>query len=384
MPYIPHGTPHSLATHIDNAYNAGVLTGVGDPTQYEYVNLENTTAPVECQRRYHLGGISLRHTPVMQQMPAQPSPPQPMPEQDWRDRAPILNPPKPFDGTRSEFKDFIMQLILIFNSDPARYSGNGSEVARVAYAASYLSGSAKEWFQPHVDEITGTISFTTWETFVRALKAAFDDPDAYETAERKIKALQQESQDCSSYHAAFVPLAAIMNLNERTRIWFFRQGLHNELKTALSYQSTLPETFDAFAQACIKLDNQIRAFRETHENARTPGGQFTSQNSKPSTATRTHSGPMDLSAAGKFRNQKRGPVSDIEKKRRRDNNLCLYCGSSGHWVSNCPHKRTRGNTAAAANIATQEGGIIYCIPACTLKGTIGAAPAQILYEPKIY
>ncbi|ORZ33786.1 hypothetical protein BCR44DRAFT_350387 [Catenaria anguillulae PL171] len=37
--------------------------------------------------------------------------------------------------------------------------------------------------------------------------------------------------------------------------------------------------------------------------------------------------------------QMRGPISDAEKQRRLDNNLCLYCGKPGHSANACPNKR---------------------------------------------
>ena len=82
-----------------------------------------------------------------------------------------------------------MQLTLIFQTDPDRYS---TDAANIAFAASYLAGSAKELFKPHVDLVTGTTpTFPTWASFTQALKAAFDDPDAYQTAEEKIHKLKQ-------------------------------------------------------------------------------------------------------------------------------------------------------------------------------------------------
>ncbi|KAF9943554.1 hypothetical protein BGZ72_003800, partial [Mortierella alpina] len=41
---------------------------------------------------------------------------------------------------------------------------------------------------------------------------------------------------------------------------------------------------------------------------------------------------MDLSQA------QHRPVSAEEKQRRRDNDLCSYCGLEGHWVKECPTK----------------------------------------------
>ena len=170
-----------------------------------------------------------------------------------RRQATKLNPPKPFDGTRSDYRSFMTQLILIFKSDPDQFQDHET---KIGYTASYLTGSAKEWFQPHMNETTGDmIDFPTWATFTTALKATFDDSDAYQTAQRKIEGLKQGQQDCSSYHAAFVPLATILNMDVRTRISFFQRGLQNELRKALSYRDTLPDTFDAFVQMCIRIDN---------------------------------------------------------------------------------------------------------------------------------
>jgi hypothetical protein len=50
---------------------------------------------------------------------------------------------------------------------------------------------------------------------------------------------------------------------------------------------------------------------------------------------------------------KRGPVPDAEKKRRRDNNLCAYCGGEGHYAASCPKKKggkKKQKAAAAAQV----------------------------------
>ncbi|CAH2304919.1 inactive dipeptidyl peptidase 10 [Pelobates cultripes] len=51
----------------------------------------------------------------------------------------------------------------------------------------------------------------------------------------------------------------------------------------------------------------------------------------------------------------RGPLSNEEKQWRRTHNLCLYCGSAGHYAINCPSKskRTIAMTAEGAQIQHQ-------------------------------
>ena len=153
------------------------------------------------------------------------------------------------------------ELNLMFNSDPARYTGTNADNSKIAYAASYLSRSAKEWFQSHVNETTEAISFPTWTEFVGALHAAFEDPDTNQTAYNKISTLKQE-KDCSSYYTAFVSLGTVIAIDVQTKIFFFKKGLHARLKKALPYQITLLTGFEEFVQTCIQIDNQIRANRE--------------------------------------------------------------------------------------------------------------------------
>ena len=71
-------------------------------------------------------------------------------------------------------------------------------------------------------------TFTTWAAFMEALRATFDDPHAYQATEYQILALKQ-NRDYSSYHAAFVPLTTILNYDSRTKISYFRRGLHRKL-----------------------------------------------------------------------------------------------------------------------------------------------------------
>ena len=83
---------------------------------------------------------------------------------------------------------------------------------------------------------------------------------------------------------------------------------------------------------------------------------------------------MNLSAAGRgpqrTQGQKRTPLTEAQKKHRRDNNLRLYYGSAGHWASNCPLKKSNltnpkpANRAAAASTLPEntEGGVTLYEP----------------------
>ena len=124
------------------------------------------------------------------------------------------------------------KLTLIFNADPSRYQG---DAAKIAYAASYLSGSAADWFEPHLDKNNGKVKFDSYTEFAQALKNAYDDPDARTTAEGKLHALRQNDKDCSTYHFEVATYPTILTYDDRTKISFFINGANYGLQTALSY-----------------------------------------------------------------------------------------------------------------------------------------------------
>ena len=99
-----------------------------------------------------------------------------------------------------------------------------------------------------------------------------------------------------------------------------------------------------------------------------------------STSTGVQPSPLDLSGA-RHTSTKGGPLIAAEKKRPRDNSLCLYCGSPGHWATTCPQKKRR---VATATIEPDGGVPLPTSPVPTINSAICASPAQILYEPKNY
>jgi hypothetical protein len=336
-PSIFNGTPADFVPHITMAHTCGLTSGISStPTIPNMIVLANTSAAQECQWMYYDQGLQygiLQRLQAISGSEASRPPP--------RQPAPKSRAPEPFDGTREKYSTFVLQLSLLFQNDPARY---GSEGIQIRTAASYLSGGALGWFKAYHDETTQEIKFKTYTEFIQALKAAYDDPDKRATAERKLLALRQNHKDCSTYHAEFSTHANVLEYDDRTKISFFRKGANNDLQTALAHQLNPPDNFDKYVAMCIQLDNNIRNLKGLNTHRPPPMATATAPPIVPNTSSGTASGPMDLSTIN--RSKKRGPINEEEKKRRRDNNLCMYCGQSGHWATNCPHKRQRLNTAS--------------------------------------
>ena len=307
----------------------------------------------------------------------------PQAAQEDRVRAPKVSDPETYSGDREQFREFMTQLHLVFGSDPRRYTNDQS---KLAYAASFLRGAAKRWFTPHVDAAMGRISFADYSAFVRALQAAFDDPDASATAERRLRALRQGSDSCATYHSKFVSYMAILGWDDASRIPWFRNGLRPEVKDLLVGRDA-PAAFGDYVQLCIRLDNSWRARqaerRSEHapssaSSAQPPGSSGSQPQASPqprTTATGSTPGPMDVSAG------RRGPLSDREKAHRRANNLCMYCGKSGHFITACPEVPDRKSKSKRRINAIEEDDQ-DSDPEPTGVALVGPPSASALYVSK--
>lgn len=326
---LPTGTPPEFGAALHRAFTTGVRDSNLNEVNGPLPLVEETThkADLACWECYNQG-----HRWTEYQKHSRPA-------AGSSSRAPKVADPEHYSGDREKFSDFVSQLHLVFNSDPSRYANSNS---KLTYAASYLRGAAKRWFTPHLDATTGVCSFANFEAFLAALKAAFDDPDAKVTAERKLRALRQGNDSAATYYSKFMSYAALLDWNEPAKLSYFRLGLKDEIKRLLIGR-TMPTTFETFASEIITLDNDLRSYDQEKkplgQGSGKPAGQqhpkapqSFSPASGTSTSTGTHPGPMDLSAG------RRGKLSPEEKNRRRANNLCLFCGDSGHYASQCPAK----------------------------------------------
>lgn len=188
--------------------------------------------------------------------------------------------------------------------------------------------------------------------------AGFADPDQYATAEREIENLNQRGS-CSSYYSQFVALIAQLGWTEDSvKIHYFRRGLKDSIKDNLVGKDC-PTTISEFAALCVKLDNQIEARRrekfflpesskqlptflrpQIMSHFQKPIENHTSDTPQPM-SNQPVSDPMELDAASR-------------KSYRRANNLCTYCGVSGHWVRDCGKLKSRDTRIVAAALSTDS------------------------------
>ena len=254
----------------------------------------------------------------------------------------IPDPPLFSGKDRKALRPFVMQLRLKIAEDAERMP---TEQSRLRYAFSRLEGIALAQVLPHVQDTH--INLANVAAVIQLLEEAFGDPDRVATAFRELAALRQKDREFSLYLADFQRIAADLTLGEQSKIEHLRSGLSNELKDTLTGVLEVPEDYAGFVRACQKLDNKLCARRrekrgEDHRPPRTanmstpPPTPTQTPATAPAHATASNSGyygpaPMDLSAV-------RYRLTADEKRKRFDQGLCMYCGGSGHFASNCPNK----------------------------------------------
>ena len=250
---------------------------------------------------------------------------------------PKLSLPDKFDGTRARLRGFINQIRLIIRLQPHRYPTDFSQVGLVG---TLLSGPAQAWFAPLVE--TASPLLENFSEFLADLEATFGETDRRRTALTKLYSLQQHSRPASVYASEFRQLACDVNWDDQALCDQFRRGLRNDVKNLL-LNFPEPTSLSQVISQAVQCDNRLfesrleeRGTLRFHPSTRqTPIARPSSPTtSTPSSSADAHI-PMEIDRA-RFQ-----PLTDAQRQYRRDNGLCLYCGTSGHVIRKCPVRNTR-------------------------------------------
>lgn len=238
--------------------------------------------------------------------------------------------PEKYDGKRHLFRQFINSIKLHFSVSPDRFS---SDAAKTAFVASLLRGSALDWITPYLEQQDPILS--SWQDFEARFKAMLDDPHRAKTAVTKLTHLRQGRRPVVVYAAEFRRIVMDADFDNNAQVYWFRVGLSDPILDELTHTSAETE-LDKFISQCILIDTRLRE-REVERTRR-------SRPTIPSSSSRSShpSAPDAMVLDSTSTNIRHGPISADERKRRIENDLCLYCGRAGHRKATCPSKSGNG------------------------------------------
>ena len=276
-----------------------------------------------------------------------------------RSSEPKTSAPPTFDGTKPrDCRPFLSHCRINFQTQPSRFT---NEHSKVFYAIGYLRGSAFELVEPYLDE-TRNLSRLAWldtfSAFASHLNSAFGIVDEAHQAERRIRTLQQTGS-ASQYYTRFLSLASLLDWDDHALRSQFYFGLKPHIKDDLAHHDR-PTSLETLKELAIRIDNRLFERLQERKDERGPTTAF--NNNAPRQAVQPSrpfvprpspvvSGPtpMDIDAVNTV--SPRGPLSAQEKQRRRQLNLCLYCGQPNHTVNTCPLRPQPRAQAAELNLA---------------------------------
>ena len=277
-----------------------------------------------------------------------------------------------------------------------RKNASQTTIEKSHMQAPFLARDAKLWFTPYVDKDTGEIDFESYLDFLKELRRSFGDPNRIATAEVAMEKLTQTGS-IDLYYSKFREYMDVLDWSEATKVYKFRTGLKESIKTLLTNRSQYTEEkdFETLYINARKAENDLdlraqesrgssgHTQTKSNSNNRNNKSNFSSYKPSPknnnSTAYGTHSGPMDLNAAPRktFNSRKNyTQLSKEEKEQRFKKGQCFYCKETGHYVSECPKAKKNGSQgnwrkpdnrkALAAstkdsNNGTEKGKVVYSL-----------------------
>lgn len=255
---------------------------------------------------------------------------------------PRADSPEKFSGKREDWKSFRSQMELFFLAQSSQYP---TDAAKIMFALSRLGDTAAyKYMEKHIpafklDEEDRPTIISDIDKFWSVMTKNFGVTNAHIVAESQLRALKQKGS-ALDYTNKFVQLVADTEWNDAAKISQYRIGLKEAVQEAMSRHDE-PRKFSDFSDLAIDVDTRQYGYFLQKQPVRSTPVLSTTRNQAPVSAPRSFvpavaapapSMAMDLSQA------QHRPVSAEEKQRRRDNDLCSYCGLEGHWVKECPTK----------------------------------------------
>ena len=260
-------------------------------------------------------------------------------------KGPNIRAPDTFHGTdTTKLKPFLSQCRLAFKADPHRYA---TEESKLMYAGSYLDSVAKKWFEPFLFLEPGMKDYPayldTFASFETELIKLFGGPDEEATAEYHLSKLRmRDNHQVSRYITDFRRYQTLLDWDDKALAYQFRKGLPPRILDELACRDDKPTSLANLQQVALKIDlryweRQREKADFSHPAADKPVKPVVNQ----VTTKTTFIGSSTPKTNNNSTLTREGHIKPDEYRRRKENNLCLYCGEAGHPRDKCPKSKPR-------------------------------------------
>uniref|UniRef100_A0A3P9MLE8 Uncharacterized protein n=1 Tax=Oryzias latipes TaxID=8090 RepID=A0A3P9MLE8_ORYLA len=236
--------------------------------------------------------------------------------------------PEPFYCDVEACSGFLLQCQFLFHQAPRYYYSDPSQITLIVNS---LRNKALQWAQAFL--AANPITHLPFKRFIDEFRLVFDQPKKKEEATRKLLALRQHNRSVRDHVIDFRILAVEACWSDPALHGVFYQSLNESIKDHLCMQ---PETsnFEELVSVALRSDTRLRErqHERPHQARKTlkPVQPAADALFLPASASeRSHSShekPMQIGLS---------KISAEERKRRREEGACFYCGNQGHQVYQC-------------------------------------------------
>src|SRR5882672_1470488 len=291
--------------------------------------------------------------PAPPPLPAAPPPPGPNPPnppaaqamaQQNQPPRPVGNPPEPYDGTPNKATPFWNTLASYYDMNRDCYTTESKCVA--AALTHFKAGSqAGDWASDHMATAlrNNPADYGTWDAFKDAFKEQFIPPQTQAESIGKLHNLPMGNREFNDWYQEWSMNACRANVDDVTKMYTFRRNLNQGLHQKIIAIAPQPDTLEGLVQKARELDQAWHVYNIPRS---TPSRGFRPRNTRINEIKEDVATEINATQGchGNFRGRGRGcgRLSEQERKRRFDNNLCLYCGIAGHMAAKCtaaPNRR---------------------------------------------
>jgi len=250
--------------------------------------------------------------------------------------------PEPYNGKGDTAIAFWNALENYFTVNATTFNMNAKKVSS---ALTYFKQGtqARDWASDHIAAILAgnPVNYGTWDDFRDAFKAQFIPPEMQNEAIQNIHNTPQRNWEFGEWYQEWSRYARQANVDEATKMYAFHRALDTALHNKLLQLSPMPTMLAGLVEKAREFDKNWCTFAG-------PTRGFRQQNPRIQEILEEESEINAFPQPFPFgQNQGRGcrrgcghgcghgRLTPEERKRRIDNNLCLYCGIPRHIAINC-------------------------------------------------
>lgn len=233
----------------------------------------------------------------------------------------------------------------------------GTERDRVWYGFNHLEGKAAARVFPWMSTYDSTSSLSL-KNFYQQLKTVFEDPTRKEKALTRLNTLRQNNRPFNDLVSEVDRLLLEVGghgWSDDVKKGYISAALNQSLRERLI---TIKEesTYEKYCLQVKEIADRLMEFRRVSQNQRPYAPVKSDPGSGPASGSQLPQGNvMDWEpTASRVKKQRAKWVTQSEIQRRRNEYLCLRCGSGDHHVKDCPSAPAlRPSTDPTARLSAQ-------------------------------